>query len=203
MSKCLFLPPLLHPLETLTSYQAPTDTEPLLSPRAAQLHHAAVPEEGEKQFCSPEGWMEGSQSQTATIPHSSLLLLLDDTTYSQCCSCRKSLCVWLKRGSRHLVCLYSTISASGFNTAGEQQPQHNRSHLELRLALGPHLYIILTVWVLLGLSTAAGGSVPPLLSTLPHCSSHLRPPVFPWAASNAVLLAYDLMCGRPQRTPGK
>lgn len=26
MSKCLFLPPLLHPLETLTSYQAPTET---------------------------------------------------------------------------------------------------------------------------------------------------------------------------------
>lgn len=58
MFKCLFLPPLLHPLETLTSYQAPTDTEPLLRPRAAQLHHEAVPGEGEKQFCSPKGWME-------------------------------------------------------------------------------------------------------------------------------------------------
>ena len=118
--------------------------------------------------------------------------------------CRKSLCIWLKRGSQHLACLYLMTSASGFHTAGEEQPQHNRSHLELRLALGPQLYIIQTKWVLLGLLTAAGGvdSTPPPSHTTPDLL-HLRPPIFPCAASNAVLLSCDLMCGCPQRTPGK
>lgn len=147
---------------------------------------------------------EGSQSHTVTIPHSSLLLLLGASTYTRCCCCRKSLCIWLKRGSQHLACLYLMTSASGFHTAGEEQPQHNRSHLELRLALGPQLYIIQTKWVLLGLLTAAGGvdSTPPTSHTTPDLL-HLRPPIFPCAASNAVLLSCDLMCGCPQRTPGK
>lgn len=48
MSKCLFLPPLLHPLETLTSYQAPTEIQPFPRAGAAQLHPAQVMEKGEK-----------------------------------------------------------------------------------------------------------------------------------------------------------
>lgn len=208
MSKCLFLPPLLHPLETLTSYQAPTETEPLPRPRAAQLHCTAVlGEEKSSSVALKDAWSSTWGGVPKPYSHHSPQLsppAPGASTYTRCCCCRKSLCIWLKRGSQHLACLYLMTSASGFHTAGKEQPQHNRSHLELRLALGLQLYIIQTKWVLLGLLTAAGGvdSTPPPSHTTPDLL-HLRPPIFPCAASNAVLLSCDLMCGCPQRTPGK
>lgn len=61
MSKCLFLPPLLHPLEALTSYQAPTEAE---LPRELEQHNCT---RGRRRaaLCLEHRWSRAGEGNSA------------------------------------------------------------------------------------------------------------------------------------------